>query len=83
MSIDSDTLRYLTPPAVGKILGVTPERVIAWIRAGKLRGINLGDGPKRPRYRIDRDDLDAFLRAREVTTRPKQVRRAPKKHRFF
>ena len=66
MSTSLDTLAFYTPPQVAKRLQVSPERVIAWIRAGKLRAVNLSDGTIRPRFRIHADDLDSFLRAREV-----------------
>ena len=36
--------RFLTPPQAAERLGVAPARIIAWIRAGKLRASNLGDG---------------------------------------
>lgn len=29
---------YLTPPAIAKRLGISPDRVIGWIRRGELRG---------------------------------------------
>lgn len=69
------TLRYLTPPAVAKRLGVDHHRVLAWIRSGKLRAVNLGDGPIRPRYRIDPGDLGDFLAGRAVVPPAKAERR--------
>ncbi|MBN1591375.1 MAG: helix-turn-helix domain-containing protein [Pirellulales bacterium] len=78
----ADTAKYLTPPAAAKLLGVTPERVIGWIRAGALRAINLSEGALRPRFRIAPDDLDDFLRAREVVTRPKPQRRRRRKDHY-
>lgn len=74
--------RFMTPPEVAERLGVSPERVIGWIRGGKLRASNLSDGSKRPRFRISPDALDDFLRSREVLPSappaPKQRRRASK-----
>ena len=78
MTALADELRLLTPPAVAQRLGVDPARVIGWIRAGRLRAINLSDGELRPRFRIDPADLDDFLRAREVVARPKPQRRRRK-----
>jgi len=75
MTTTPDIIRFLTPPAVAKRLGVTPERVISWIRAGRLRAVNLSDGPIRPRYRVAPDDLERFLTSREVSPRPRPVRR--------
>ena len=75
MSNTPDPLRFLTPPAVAKRLGVDPHRVIAWIRQGKLRAVNLGDGPLRPRYRIDPGDLADFLAGRAVVPPAKAATR--------
>ncbi|MBN2292341.1 MAG: helix-turn-helix domain-containing protein [Pirellulales bacterium] len=71
--------RYLTPPAIAKILGVTPERVICWIKSGKLRAFNLSEGTKRPRYRVAPDDLEDCLRACEVEATPRPRRRKQQK----
>jgi hypothetical protein len=64
-----------TPPTVGKMLAIKPDRVIAWIRAGRLRAINVGDGAKRPRFRIDPSDLQDFLESRRVQPPVKRGRR--------
>jgi excisionase family DNA binding protein len=57
---------YLTPPQVAKYLRVNPATVIAWIRSGELVASNLSrKRGGRPRYRISREALDAFLRARQ------------------
>ena len=75
-------LQFLTPPTVGKILGVDPSRVIGWIRAGKLDAINLSEG-RRPRYRVSRDALDRFLRQRQVVAATKPVRNRRKTYRWY
>lgn len=69
--------RMLTPPQVGRQLGVTPEKVIGWIRRGELRAANLATTLKgRPRYRIAPDDLDSFLVRRTVAPpTPRATRR--------
>jgi excisionase family DNA binding protein len=69
---------YLTPPEVAKRLRVSPERVIAWIRSGRLAAVNVGSGPKRPRYRVAQEAVDALLRSLAVaphTPRPTRARR--------
>jgi len=71
----ADTAPLLTPPQVARRLQCTPEKVLRWIRTGSLRAVNLGDGPKRPRFRIDPAELDRFLVSREVSPRPRPVRR--------
>ena len=56
---------YLTPPEIAKLLRVSLEKVVGWIRKAELKAINISEG-YRPRYRIRREDLDLFLRSREV-----------------
>jgi hypothetical protein len=57
----SDKLR---PADVAKQLQVSPAKVIGWIRSGQLKAANIATGP-RPRYVIQRDDLDRFLSSRQ------------------
>lgn len=70
-----------TPPEVAKLLGIGPDKVLAWIRSGELRAVNVATTVKgRPRYVIDQEDLAAFLEARSVKPKPKvrtRRRRAP------
>lgn len=70
---------YLSPPAAGAITGSRPETVIAWIRSGELPAVNFARrGASRPRYRIHRDELAAFLRRRTVSPPTKPApRRLP------
>jgi hypothetical protein len=80
------TRRFLTPAHVAAELGVKVERVIAWIRSGQLRGVNLGDGLKKPRFRIAPADLEVFLLARTVqppTPTPRRRRADPGVIAFF
>ena len=55
----------LTPPQVARQIGVSPDKVYAWIHGGQLQAANtatrLGG---RPRYRISQADLDAFMKTR-------------------
>jgi hypothetical protein len=71
------TRTKLTPPQVGERLGVSAEKVIGWIRAGELRGMNVAARlGGRPRWRIDLADLLAFEQRRSaVPTAPKPRRR--------
>jgi excisionase family DNA binding protein len=68
----------LTPPTIAKQLAVKPEKVVAWIRAGKLRAVDLGDGKLRPRFRVPEEALADFLAGRAVQppTRPGRRPRA-------
>jgi excisionase family DNA binding protein len=69
---------FLTPPAVARLLGITDEKVLTWIRSGELRASNIATRPTtRPRYTILRDALEAFLAARQPqppTPRPPRRR---------
>jgi excisionase family DNA binding protein len=65
---------YLTPPEISKLLRVSPGKVLGWICCGQLRAVNVGNG-FRPRYRVSRQNLDAFLAAREVLSPRKRSQR--------
>jgi hypothetical protein len=57
--------RHLTPPKIATRLGVAPETVIGWIRDGELIASNVAKRScRRPRYRVDPADLEAFLATR-------------------
>jgi hypothetical protein len=63
------TKTKLTPPEVAEMWGISPDKVLLWIRTGELRAIDAstrGDG--RPRYLIDLKDLAAFERDRSTVT---------------
>jgi excisionase family DNA binding protein len=57
---------FRTVPEVAKALRVGPAKIRGLIRAGELRGVNVGAGTKRPRIIIDGDSLTAFLTRRAV-----------------
>jgi excisionase family DNA binding protein len=67
---------FLTPPEIAKLLRVSPEKILGWIRRGELTAVNVGNG-FRPRYRVSPDNLDAFLKSRQVQPPPKRLRRPP------
>ena len=57
----------LTPPEVARMWGISPDKVLAWIRSGELRAINVAASQNgRPRYRIDIEDLKDFEARRSV-----------------
>jgi len=67
---------FQTPPAVAKSWHVSRDTVLGWIKSGELVAVNLAKpGSKRPRYRIDPADLQAFLLRRRVNATPKVKRR--------
>lgn len=50
-------------------LGVTPWWVRQLVSSGELRGINVGGHDKAARWRVDPEDLHAFMRTRESRAR--------------
>lgn len=50
-----------------KVLGVSKFALLAWVRNGRLRAINISN-TERPQYRFERADLEA-LRA-QITVNP-------------
>ncbi len=69
--------RMKTPPQVAEELAVDPEKIIGFIRSGELIAIDIAtSGSRRPRWRIDPEDLAAFLaRRRSTPPAPKPTRR--------
>ena len=57
--------RMLTPPQVARRLGVSADKIHAYIRNGELRAYDLATRPGgRPRYHIEPTELQAFLASR-------------------
>jgi excisionase family DNA binding protein len=58
--------------------GVSEHTVLAWLRSGELRAVNVGrrSGAKKPRWRITQAALEAFELSRTPTPpAPKTPRR--------
>ncbi|MFL5242979.1 MAG: helix-turn-helix domain-containing protein [Gemmataceae bacterium] len=68
----------LTPPELAYRWGISPDKVLAWIRAGELRAIDASTRRGRPRYLIDISDIVSFEQRREVDPFPRQSRRPRK-----
>lgn len=67
--------RYLTPPQLARRLGVSPDKVVGWIRRGELRAVNVADRPTgRPRWRINPADVATFEARRTAQVAPKVQR---------
>ena len=64
---------YLTPPEIAKLLRVSREKVVGWIRRGELLAVDVGSGT-RSRYRVSRGNLDLFLERRSVRPAAPRVR---------
>lgn len=57
--------RYLSPPKIGKLLGVTPAKVLQWIRNGELKAIDISQkGCIKKRYKVKPEWLDDFEQSR-------------------
>jgi len=55
----------LTPPQIARRYGISPDKVVRWIRSGELRGVNVAGKPNgRPRYVVDEVDLAVFEQRR-------------------
>ena len=61
----------LNPGDVAKALSVSPATVIGWIRSGQLKAADIATG-KRPRFVIQRAELDRFLQLRQHTPQRKR-----------
>ena len=70
-------MSYLTPPQVAKLLKVRREKVVGWIKAGKLRAIDVAEGGSRNLYRVSQAALDEFEKAQQVMP----LQRAPRRPR--
>ena len=54
----------LTPPELARRWGVSPDKILAFIRSGELRAVNAAASPNgRPRWLIDLADLAVFEQA--------------------
>jgi excisionase family DNA binding protein len=74
--------KALTPPEVADHLRVSSDKVLAWIRSGELRAINVAQKlGGRPRYRITADDYAAFVNHRTVVPDVKPLRRRARRDR--
>lgn len=59
----------LDPKQVACLLGVTAWWVRRLIADGELRAINVGGPEKAARWRVDPEDVKAFMRTRESRAR--------------
>jgi len=68
------TKTKLTPPELARLGGISPDKVLTWIRRGELRAINVATGRNgRPRYLIDIADVQAF-ESRRVIVAPTELK---------
>ena len=55
--------KFLSPPQIARLLRTSSEQVLAYIRLGELRAVNLSL-TDRPRWKVDPAWLDDFLAGR-------------------
>lgn len=69
-SVPPDPNTLLTLDQAATRLNTTANQVKRFIEDGELRFVNVGRGPKRPRYRITNGDLDALVESRTKQEHP-------------
>ena len=70
---------WFTPPQVGERYGVSADKVLAWIRVGELRAVNVAARVGgRPRWRVAESDLLAFEERRSAVPTPPVTKRRRK-----
>lgn len=83
MAPGTDVGVYLTPPQLAAKLRVKPETIVAAIRRGELRAMDLArPGSRRPRFRISPEAIREWETQREaaaVSTPRAAVRRRQSK----
>jgi excisionase family DNA binding protein len=73
----------LTVPEVAKFLRVSPDKVLSWIRSGRLRGFNVAETETgRPKYRVSPEELEAFINVRMPFQPPRRGRPVGRRRRF-
>jgi transposase len=72
--------RAITPNTYAKRLGVSIHKILAWIRRGELRALNVAnDTARRPQWKIMPEALAAFEAKRAAVPTTKPARRRSKK----
>ena len=68
-----------SPAEVAKSYGASVDKVVGWIRSGRLTAINIGNGGVKPRWRIRESDLAEFEQSRlsQAPAKPARRRRKP------
>jgi excisionase family DNA binding protein len=75
-----------TVSSLAGLLRISEEQVLAHIRAGRLRAVNVGGGTVKPRWRISEDQLNEFLASRTATPpapRPARRKRSSETIQFY
>jgi len=59
-------MELLTINEVADMLKLKPKTVGNWLRAGKLPGVKLGDGPA-AEWRVKKEDLESYINSRTTS----------------
>jgi hypothetical protein len=71
---------FVTPPELAKVYRVKPESILAAIRRGELKAIDMArPGSRRPRFRISRQAIADFEQLRSTGGRAAHSTRAARK----
>lgn len=72
-------MKKLRPRQIAKEWGIRVATVLAWIRSGELPAIDVSAKPgvSKPRFLVDRAELEAFERRRSVRPPQQKRRRRP------
>ena len=66
-----------TPRPLAAFYGVAHAKVLAWLRSGDLKGVNLATTTaSRPIFRIARSDFDRFWESRAICPQPQPAKRS-------
>jgi excisionase family DNA binding protein len=77
-----DSQQMLSVPEIAKRLRVNEDKVRGWLVNGELRGVDVSARRgKRPRWRIDPADLEAFLARRVAQPTPRTTGRVQRRRR--
>ena len=70
-----------TPPQLAEMWGISPDKVVGFIKAGELKAIDISSnrGSVRPRYLIDQRDIEVFELARAVVPPAAKTKRRPRR----
>ena len=86
----ADLRQKMSPPKLAKQWGVSPDKIIAFIKSGELPAIDVSTnrGSPRPRFLIDIADVEAFEMSRAVIppapkTKRRRRRRDPAIREYF
>jgi len=78
----------VTPPALARHYGVSPDKIVGWINSGELAAINVAAKPNgRPRWRITAEAVIEFEQRRSskppITPTRRRRRKDPNVIEFF